>query len=143
MQSELVTKKCIRCFSVQPLHVFEKKKREVNYRNVCKTCRTTNSKMTNKLKRAYIKEHGQPASYSACRICSSTPKTLVFDHCHQTNKFRGWICRNCNAAIGKLGDNLPGLMKAVKYLEEFELVQENISKHSVQLKIDVFFNKES
>ena len=130
MQSELVTKKCIRCFSVQPLHVFEKKKREVNYRNVCKTCRTTNSKMTNKLKRA-------------CRICSSTPKTLVFDHCHQTNKFRGWICRNCNAAIGKLGDNLPGLMKAVKYLEEFELVQENISKHSVQLKIDVFFNKES
>ena len=137
------TKKCIRCFSVKPLHVFEKKKREVNYRNVCKTCRTTNSKMTYKLKRAYIKEHGQPAAYSPCKICKSTPKTLVFDHCHRTNKFRGWICRNCNAAIGKLGDNLSGLMKAVKYLEETELVQTNTSKQSVQLKIDIFFKKES
>ncbi len=117
---QTITKKCIRCFIIKPLCVFEKKKREVNYRNVCKTCRTTNSKMTTKLKRAYVKEHGQPESYSICKICNGTPKTLVFDHCHEINKFRGWICRNCNAAIGKLGDNLSGLMKAVNYLEEFE-----------------------
>jgi len=113
-------KKCIRCFTIKPIHVFEKKKRELNYRNICKTCRDTTTKITGKLKRAHVKQYGKPPEYTACSICKGTPKTLVFDHCHATNRFRGWICRNCNAAIGKLGDNSEGLQKALSYVEEFE-----------------------
>jgi hypothetical protein len=44
---------------------------------------------------------------------------MCFDHDPETHKFRGWICQNCNTAIGKLGDNLTGLMAAVNYLRNF------------------------
>ncbi len=43
-------------------------------------------------------------------------RLMCFDHDPVTHKFRGWICQNCNTAIGKLGDNLAGLMAAVHYL---------------------------
>lgn len=43
--------------------------------------------------------------------------TLHLDHCHTTGRFRGWLCSGCNTAIGTLGDNLEGLMKAVAYLQ--------------------------
>jgi len=113
-------KKCIRCFEVKPIHVFEKKKRELNYRNICKTCRDFTSRTTNRLKRAHVREHGKPPIGTRCPICKTIPKLLVFDHCHETQLFRGWICRNCNAALGKLGDNSEGLQRALNYLVEFE-----------------------
>ena len=57
------------------------------------------------------------APYGApCDCCGRIMKEPNFDHCHETNTFRGWLCKNCNTAIGALGDNLEGLMKAVKYL---------------------------
>lgn len=33
---------------------------------------------------------------------------------------RGLLCGHCNTGIGKLGDNLEGLLKAVAYLERYE-----------------------
>lgn len=39
------------------------------------------------------------------------------DHDHDTETFRGWICEKCNIGIGKLGDTLEGLTKAVEYLK--------------------------
>ena len=57
------------------------------------------------------------APYGApCDCCGRKMEEPNFDHCHETNTFRGWLCKDCNTAIGKLGDNLEGLMKAVKYL---------------------------
>lgn len=47
---------------------------------------------------------------------TGTLKSLALDHCHTSGKFRGWLCVKCNTGIGKLGDNLDGLMKAVEYL---------------------------
>ena len=41
----------------------------------------------------------------------------MLDHCHETNQFRGWICRNCNTGIGNLGDNVEGLENAIRYLK--------------------------
>jgi len=40
------------------------------------------------------------------------------DHCHKTGVIRGLLCHLCNTGIGKLGDDLPGLLKAVRYLEK-------------------------
>lgn len=41
---------------------------------------------------------------------------MCFDHDPETHTFRGWLCQNCNTGIGKLGDNLEGLLEAVRYL---------------------------
>lgn len=62
-----------------------------------------------------------------CAICgederyvhsSGTPFRIATDHCHETGKFRGILCNNCNRAIGLLKDNAQLLRKAADYLEE-------------------------
>ena len=40
----------------------------------------------------------------------------VLDHCHVTNKFRGWLCHKCNRALGNFNDNVDILKRAIKYL---------------------------
>ncbi len=53
-----------------------------------------------------------------CELCRKVPEgKLCLDHCHATGKFRGWLCRSCNMAIGKLGDNREGLLQAIAYLD--------------------------
>ena len=47
-------------------------------------------------------------------------KSLCLDHCHETGKFRGWLCSKCNTGIGLLGDTLSDLCEAVDYLKRFE-----------------------
>ena len=42
---------------------------------------------------------------------------IHLDHCHDTGKFRGWLCNRCNLALGHLGDNVKGLKRAIAYLE--------------------------
>jgi hypothetical protein len=51
-----------------------------------------------------------------CDCCKKPTQKFHLDHDHNTGKFRGWLCVNCNLAIGKLGDTLEGVMNAVKYL---------------------------
>lgn len=56
-----------------------------------------------------------------CECCSGPPVgrsgKLHLDHNHTTGAFRGWICSNCNTALGKFGDTLTGVLRAVDYLE--------------------------
>lgn len=59
-----------------------------------------------------------------CAICDkkleSKEKTRIefnADHCHATGKLRGLLCKCCNTSLGKLGDNIEGLQKAMNYLE--------------------------
>lgn len=58
---------------------------------------------------------------STCECCGGPPGkyAMNLDHCHDTGEFRGWLCGPCNSAIGRLGDKLEGLLKAVRYLERF------------------------
>lgn len=52
-----------------------------------------------------------------CECCNAKAiKTLHLDHDHKTGKFRGWLCRPCNQAIGMLGDDVAGLLRAISYL---------------------------
>jgi hypothetical protein len=59
------------------------------------------------------------ATPALCECCGRPPgkRALNLDHCHRTGKFRGWLCDNCNTAIGKLGDDVFGLQRAIHYLE--------------------------
>ena len=70
----------------------------------------------------------QEASYG-CPICKRTIDevnkynqkllgTWVLDHCHDTNTFRGYICKHCNDGLGGFRDDLTTVKNAVKYLEQ-------------------------
>jgi hypothetical protein len=52
-----------------------------------------------------------------CWICQFREGTAV-DHCHETNKVRGWLCMYCNTALGSFLDRKDLLLKAIDYLEE-------------------------
>ena len=56
-----------------------------------------------------------------CEICGGPPngrgKRLHYDHCHKTGAFRGWICSNCNSALGHVHDSVDHLRKLIAYLQ--------------------------
>jgi hypothetical protein len=72
----------------------------------------------------YEKQHGQ------CAICL-TPIAALYqegvnskkdvahvDHCHETGRVRGLLCRYCNVGIGHLKDSALLCKLASKYLEK-------------------------
>jgi len=54
-----------------------------------------------------------------CALCGRPPKSksLSVDHDHETGQIRGLLCPPCNSALGRLGDAIDGLHRAVAYLE--------------------------
>lgn len=58
-----------------------------------------------------------------CAICGN-PETdkrnhrLAVDHCHETDKIRGLLCKSCNIGLGMFKDNTNNLTRAVAYLRE-------------------------
>lgn len=59
---------------------------------------------------------GRPRS-STCEICGSGHR-IKFDHDHKTGAFRGWICHDCNFALGHARDDKALLLKFIQYLEK-------------------------
>ena len=47
---------------------------------------------------------------------------LNIDHCHKTNKVRGFLCQKCNSGLGMFNDDYGILTKATRYLEKFASV---------------------
>lgn len=53
-----------------------------------------------------------------CELCGKASTiSLCLDHDHVTNKFRGWLCHICNTGLGKLGDSIESLERALAYLK--------------------------
>jgi hypothetical protein len=55
-----------------------------------------------------------------CDACGGPPDpkiALHFDHCHKRGHFRGWLCRECNLALGNVRDDPNRLLKLVVYLK--------------------------
>lgn len=40
------------------------------------------------------------------------------DHDHKTGAIRGLLCHKCNIGIGAMGDDAPGVRRALVYLEK-------------------------
>lgn len=59
---------------------------------------------------------------AACELCgySNEKRALCYDHNHETNLFRGWICAGCNTAVGRFGDNVAGALRVLAYLRAGE-----------------------
>jgi hypothetical protein len=54
-----------------------------------------------------------------CEVCGQRrgEQELHLDHDHVTGSFRGWLCRNCNIALGVVRDSPSILRKLASYLE--------------------------
>lgn len=61
------------------------------------------------------KEYGGRVNPRVCDICGNDVR-VAFDHCHKTGEFRGWLCINCNTALGLVHDDKKHLLKLVEYL---------------------------
>jgi hypothetical protein len=130
---ETGNKVCRKCGAEKPLDEFTVFKRNKDGRHsYCRPCHnsynrdrknTQNWRMKtlygidlNEYNRMYAEQEG------VCAICEQHEaiegRALTVDHCHETGTVRGLLCFNCNTSIGKLGDNIEGLKKALKYLED-------------------------
>ena len=58
------------------------------------------------------------AQSHACAICSAPLDYLTahLDHCHETRKVRGLLCKSCNWGLGQFRDSVDLLDKAINYL---------------------------
>jgi hypothetical protein len=69
------------------------------------------------------------AQQGVCGICVTSCDTgmnLAVDHCHNTNKVRGLLCKNCNTALGLLKENVENMNKAINYIK-FHTITEEIN----------------
>lgn len=53
-----------------------------------------------------------------CQACGNE-RPLNVDHAHDDGHIRGMLCGHCNRAIGLLGDSLPGVEGALRYLQTY------------------------
>jgi hypothetical protein len=54
---------------------------------------------------------------SGCDLCGGHRGGIVFDHCHQSGDFRGWLCDRCNKILGLVKDSPTLLRRMARYLE--------------------------
>jgi hypothetical protein len=54
----------------------------------------------------------------ACAICHRTDRRIDYDHCHITNRHRGWLCDRCNLGLGHFNESPALLKQAANYLEQ-------------------------
>jgi hypothetical protein len=60
-----------------------------------------------------------------CKICkdsaplhSNNRTRLYVDHCHDTKKVRGLLCKNCNSGLGQFRENVKTMEDAIQYLKD-------------------------
>jgi hypothetical protein len=100
-------RECKRCKTVCELTVRSSGRSRAND---CKVCHSMNMKHM----RILHKMVGPPVP--SCEICQRLGRTQL-DHVHATAEFRGWLCRECNVGLGKLGDDIAGIRRALAYME--------------------------
>jgi hypothetical protein len=106
---------CNKCSKEKDLNLFHipyyKSDGSPSHSHTCKECKRHFSNTVSSLK----KIHPKPKD-SKCECCEDFTLKLVLDHDHKTDEFRGWICNNCNQALGKLKEDPVTVMKAAEYL---------------------------
>jgi hypothetical protein len=66
------------------------------------------------------KEIDRHNNTEVCDFCGNTIfGSKQLDHCHETGKYRGTLCRECNTGLGKLGDDLDLILERVISYKKF------------------------
>ena len=119
-EKQVEGKICAYCNEYKMLSEFSyhSKSKHSGHRNQCKTCVSDHKKHTEQLR----KDNPIPHNHK-CPICNRDEKQLnlknkrfVCDHNHTTKEFRGYICNDCNIALGIFEDEPERLIQALVYL---------------------------
>jgi hypothetical protein len=125
MTSSDATRYCNTCKETKSLDSFDTYGPKKQYhKGSCRKCETTH----NTIRRLLERQNPRPVDLS-CEICGKTEEDVlergrslnqafVLDHCHETGKFRAWICSGCNKSLGYMQDNPTLVLKAAQYLLE-------------------------
>jgi hypothetical protein len=114
----MLSKVCVKCkrekniLSFRVCRLYKDTASGEYIRSECKDCEKLASRQLARARK------DAPTKPEQCQCCHKRTCHLVVDHDHQTGDFRGWLCRNCNQGIGKLGDNIDCIVKALNYLIE-------------------------
>lgn len=128
-------KSCRTCSDVKSVESFHRsKKSKDGYQSQCKACQKARLSSPENAERrrhyawlASIKKFGitedqynqmLEKQLGLCAICHK-PDTikLAVDHCHETGKVRGLLCKRCNMAIGLLDDDPDRIISAALYVK--------------------------
>ena len=82
-------------------------------KNTCKHCSNALATIRRRLRR----QNPPPSSAGDCPSCGRHTTAWVLDHCHETNKFRGYICDSCNVAFGKFNDDPYTMQRSLNWLQ--------------------------
>ena len=139
MEKVIESKTCKKCGKIKSIDNFTFRSDTFTYRNECKECE---KKWKNKWYREYYTKYPEKQRQKAlktlyglthedwlrmwdnqngkCAICNNSfgsPSDACVDHNHESDKIRGLLCRQCNAALGLFKDDSEILNNAAKYLE--------------------------
>ena len=135
---QITDRVCFSCKIEKPIENFYKSNVRF-YQRECKDCnrerknkshKTDEGKLSSantKLKRRFgITNDDYNQMYNdqnkKCLICgeseSANSHRLAVDHCHESGKIRGLLCKACNVALGNFKDSIDNLKQAILYLEK-------------------------
>ena len=127
---EVDTKPCHQCKKVKPLTDYYKRSlSSTGYVATCKECQKRAWSNEDHRAYQYKKKYGITmddyndmfaSQHGECGICSKHQSELDYhlcvDHNHTTGEVRGLLCRDCNKALGMLGDDKESIQKVMDYL---------------------------
>ena len=124
---EVTKKVCTKCNKELPITNFSKSSGANFLRPECRACNNKLAKVRKQLNETY----GKPPQGYTCPICKREANEVinkggsagawVVDHCHTTDKFRGWLCHSCNRLLGICNDDISNLKRAIKYLKNSQI----------------------
>lgn len=139
-----MTRICLTCKEAKPLdvdHFYRERRLPTGLKAVCRVCQLDYNR---KYKAALVEKHGRNPYYDTdksranrlmkkyglkpkdipdvCDLCDTKGRNrrqeICVDHCHETGRVRGFLCHDCNIAIGKVGDDANLLRRMADYLEK-------------------------
>ena len=137
-----LSKRCLRCGEEKPLTAFHRQALNSDgVRQPCADCRNDGGRKRyaenldghREATRRRQYKHRYGLTYeqyeallaaAACGICGATQSArgkLCVDHDHETGRLRGFLCTECNLALGYLKDDPTLLRRALEYLGEGEI----------------------
>lgn len=118
-------KKCAHCKNIKKLDEFRRRSNQkdgLDYN--CKICSCQQSKESKYRIRYGItlqeKEQMLKKQNDLCGLCNEKIiGRICVDHDHKKELVRGILCNSCNIGLGAFYDNTNKLVKAIKYLEKW------------------------
>jgi len=111
------TRVCKVCGKEKPIERFLRNDRP-RPRKTCSQCRRQKLSKIEQRHQFELRTYGirkEDLGEQKCQVCGSEEK-LHIDHCHDSGRVRGLLCRSCNIGLGNFKDNIERMGKAIEYL---------------------------